>query len=297
MMLMRQGVIETAIRPTDTQIADIPTRREESGQRAQAHKDSETEADMLRRALLDHRCLSRLQSDRSVLRRSSLLDATSSPSSLLHELQESLSSASIRPHSSSRAMYVPLSSLRALITESKVEGILREEGLMQDPLAETEAMRIVGASMKLFAILVSRKRGADILKFLDEGISDIDLPFFLKPARTGSERMTLQTNGGRDIKALSEWTDSEIKSLAKKQWRMLAPVFKQGKHYDFPVAKILPFTNSGRIKMGRGFSEDFQAFIHPAHHTLWNFPVCRVSGHLNFSDACDNDRLTPSLYG
>ncbi|EAW19029.1 protein kinase domain-containing protein [Aspergillus fischeri NRRL 181] len=173
-------------------------------------------------------------------------------------------------------MYVPLSSLRELITESKVEDILREEGLVQDRNAETEARRIVQTSMKLFAILVSRKRGADILRFLDEGISDTDLPFVMKPARTGSERMTLQTNGGRDIKVLSEWTDPEIKSLAKKQWRMLAPVFEQGKHYDFPVAQILPFTNSGRIEIESGFSEVFQAFIHPAHHTFWDFPVCRI---------------------
>ncbi|GFF33597.1 hypothetical protein IFM61606_04242 [Aspergillus udagawae] len=129
--------------------------------------------------------------------------------------------------------------------------------------------------MKLFAILVSRKRGADILKFLDEGISDTDLPFVVKPARTGSERMTLQTNGGRDIRTLIEWTDSDVKSLAKKQWRMLAPVFEQDEHYDFPVAQILPFTNSRQIEIESGFSEVFQAFIHPAHHNFWIFPGCR----------------------
>ncbi|KAF4161116.1 hypothetical protein CNMCM6069_006079 [Aspergillus lentulus] len=226
------------------------------------------------RAPLDRQSSSGLQSDRSISRRSSL-DVASSPFSPLHELQESLSSASIEPDSSGHVVYVPLSSLKELITESKVEDILREEGLVQGRNAETEARRIVRTSMKLFAILVSRKRGADILRFLDEGISDTDLPFFMKPARTGSERMTLQTNGGRDIKALSEWTDPEIKSLAKKQWRMLAPVFEQGKHYDFPVAQILPFTNSGRIEIESGFSEVFQAFIHPAHHTFRNFPGCR----------------------
>ncbi|KAH1483782.1 hypothetical protein KXW28_001138 [Aspergillus fumigatus] len=172
-------------------------------------------------------------------------------------------------------MYVPLSSLRELITVSKVEDILREEGLVQDRNAETEARRIVQTSLKLFAILVIRKRGADILRFLGEGISDTDLPFMMKPARTGSERMTLQTNGGCDIKVLSEWTDPEIKSLAKKQWRMLAPVFERGKHYDFPVAQILPFTNSRRIEIESGFSEVFQAFIHGAHHTFWDFPGCR----------------------
>ncbi|RHZ43577.1 protein kinase domain-containing protein [Aspergillus thermomutatus] len=97
----------------------------------------------------------------------------------------------------------------------------------------------------------------------------------MKSARTGSERITLQTNGGRDIMALSEWNDFEINSLAKKQWRMLAPVFEQGKHYDFPVAQILPFTNSGQIEIEGGFSEVFQAFIHPAHHTFWNSPGCQ----------------------
>ncbi|KAH1439938.1 hypothetical protein KXX68_004185 [Aspergillus fumigatus] len=227
------------------------------------------------RAPLGRRSSSGLQSDRSVSRRSSLLDVTSSPFSPLHELQESLSSASIESDSSGHVMYVPLSSLRELITVSKVEDILREEGLVQDRNAETEARRIVQTSLKLFAILVIRKRGADILRFLGEGISDTDLPFMMKPARTGSERMTLQTNGGCDIKVLSEWTDPEIKSLAKKQWRMLAPVFERGKHYDFPVAQILPFTNSRRIEIESGFSEVFQAFIHGAHHTFWDFPGCR----------------------
>lgn len=249
------------------------------------------------RAPLGRRSSSGLQSDRSVSRRSSLLDVTSSPFSPLHELQESLSSASIESDSSGHVMYVPLSSLRELITVSKVEDILREEGLVQDRNAETEARRIVQTSLKLFAILVIRKRGADILRFLGEGISDTDLPFMMKPARTGSERMTLQTNGGCDIKVLSEWTDPEIKSLAKKQWRMLAPVFERGKHYDFPVAQILPFTNSRRIEIESGFSEVFQAFIHGAHHTFWDFPGCRVSGHFYFSDACEKNRLTPWLDG
>lgn len=197
-------------------------------------------------------------------------------------------------------MYVPLSSLRELITESRVEDILREKGLVQDIHAKTEATRIVRTSIKLFAILVSRKRGVDILKFLNEGISHADLPFVMKSARAGSERMTLQTNGGCDIMALSEWDEAEIKILARKQWRMLAPVFEQGEHYEFPVAQILPFlpfTNSERKKIESGFSEVFQAFIHPAHHTFWDSPGLQVSGHLTFSDACDEHRLTPRLDG
>ncbi|GIJ89124.1 hypothetical protein Asppvi_008054 [Aspergillus pseudoviridinutans] len=221
-------------------------------------------------APLDDQSSPGLQSDRSVSTQSSLLDVIPSPSSRLHGLQVSLSSASIQSYRSGHAIYVPLSRLRKLITESKVEDILHEEGWVQDLYA---ARRIVQTSMKLFAILVSRKRGADIFRFLDEGISDTDLPFVLKePARAGSERMTLQTNGGRDIRTTSEWQDSEVRSLAQKQWRMLAPVFELGEHYDLPGDQILPFTDRRQIETEGGFSNVFQTFIHPAHYT-GNFPV------------------------
>jgi hypothetical protein len=56
---MRQGDIESAIRATDNQIADIRTRREGFGpvDRAQAAADPETEADMKRHLDEEHKAL------------------------------------------------------------------------------------------------------------------------------------------------------------------------------------------------------------------------------------------------
>jgi hypothetical protein len=56
---MRQGDIESAIRTTDNQIADIRTRREGFGpvDRAQAAADPETEADMKRQLDEEHKAL------------------------------------------------------------------------------------------------------------------------------------------------------------------------------------------------------------------------------------------------
>ncbi|RLM02014.1 hypothetical protein CFD26_109125 [Aspergillus turcosus] len=56
---MRQGEIETAIRTTDNQIADIRTSREDIGlvDRAQAAADPETEVDVLRQIDEEHRGL------------------------------------------------------------------------------------------------------------------------------------------------------------------------------------------------------------------------------------------------
>jgi hypothetical protein len=56
---MRQGDIESAIRTTDNQIADLRTRREGFGpvDRAQAAADPETEADMKRQLDEEHKAL------------------------------------------------------------------------------------------------------------------------------------------------------------------------------------------------------------------------------------------------
>ncbi|GIJ98191.1 hypothetical protein Aspvir_000306 [Aspergillus viridinutans] len=56
---MRQTEIESAIRTTNNQIADIQTRREEFGpvDLAQAAADPETEADMLRQIDEEHKAL------------------------------------------------------------------------------------------------------------------------------------------------------------------------------------------------------------------------------------------------
>ncbi|EAW14252.1 protein kinase domain-containing protein [Aspergillus clavatus NRRL 1] len=199
-------------------------------------------------------------------------------SSALDELQTALSKARIEPHlTNGHVVYVPLSKLNELITEARVQEILSEGVMVGHSLVQKTARRIVQSSKRLFAILVSMKRGNQICRFLDEGITDAKLPFVLKP-RAEREPPILQTSGGRDIMSISGWAEDEIIRLVKKQWRMLAPVFEQGAHYEFPRLQILPFmapANAEDEQISGGWSVVYQACIHPAHHNIRNPVECQ----------------------
>ncbi|KAE8147724.1 kinase-like domain-containing protein, partial [Aspergillus avenaceus] len=64
--------------------------------------------------------------------------------------------------------------------------------------------------------------------------------------------------------------------LQKKQWEMIAPVFRQGDYYNFPKDQKLPFIISEPWGRG-GFGKVSKKRIHPLHHDFGLF-ACEGEG-------------------
>lgn len=137
----------------------------------------------------------------------------------------------------------------------------------------------------VFAILVLVERSDLILLFLDEDISDPDLP--LEPVKErgsliGFRRRNPSPDGLSQplLESFDKdtWSPSSREQFDMYQWFMLAPFFSQGKdgqikHYPLHDQHILPFATwnhaeDDNAESQGGYGRVIMVTMHPAHHKL-----------------------------
>jgi len=161
----------------------------------------------------------------------------------------------------------------------------KEPKLTDDEITKLAA-KICGASeerksyRKILAILLLIDRPSRITHFVDEGVSDQDLPLEIvetlstRPLRRRS--FDLRRRGDPLAKPLRcfmcprKWRKSTVERFEKYQWSLLAPFLSQDGprlfRFKIPDKAILPFERWERIGQQGGFSHVYEAEIHPDHH-------------------------------
>jgi hypothetical protein len=142
---------------------------------------------------------------------------------------------------------------------------------------------LIKSFRKIFALLVLVEATSSILQFLEEDVSDLDLPFsevkhdgihgLCRRGHTGENEAT-------SLKWLRRprWTLTRLRSFAYYQWKLLAPFFYQDddgdiKHYRLDDHHIFPFmtpygmTEEATEREG-GFGRVQMVNIHPDHHNF-----------------------------
>jgi hypothetical protein len=204
-------------------------------------------------------------------------------------LAKMLRGAQIEWPPNENSYFIPINKIRALENQELVWEEL--QGLfptMSGDRLENYVKVICTKATKIFAVILFSppRKSEAILTFIDEGITDANLPLVRVYRRRGSPTYTLakkehdecheQGHRGCGIKALSKWGRTGIQNLCRDQWLAQAPVFKKCEqeilHYEFDGAVILPFTDDeenaeGGLKIG-GYSEVWGVKIHPAHQDI-----------------------------
>jgi hypothetical protein len=174
--------------------------------------------------------------------------------------------------------------LRLIKTESIITELRRcMISLTREQLLKS-ADQIFDGAPRLFAILVYMSKSDCILSFLDEGLSDDDLPFIRAELKgnglgTGSFKLRSRRHPTRRIKCMDSWGRNAITSFDRDQWWMLAPIFKykDGKrskekvrHWDLEDNCVLPLVDDQELKAtDGGFSSVWGVLVHPAHQQLY----------------------------
>jgi hypothetical protein len=212
------------------------------------------------------------------------------------QLAKELRKARIECHQR-HTYFVPLNDLQRLITAPVIEReILAGNPHVKRTDARTYAKTIERSSQKLFAVLALRQKGAAICSFLENRISDADLPFL---RRDENRQLSLwRREPEQRIQAFKEYEDEEleVEEFSRLQWWMTAPVFdKYSRNWlELEEEVILPFIpmkdhekkNQGipQQKIG-GYSEVTAFRVHPAHHNFWDAYIPLVSSPMLFG-AC-----------
>ncbi|KAK7993700.1 6-hydroxy-D-nicotine oxidase [Apiospora arundinis] len=143
----------------------------------------------------------------------------------------------------------------------------------------------------VFALLVWFRRSSNILEFLAEDVSDIDLPLInITDSHDGSHRIgrrsrTSTTESGirSPLRCFSNWGRIESESFLRYQWTMLSPFFRESdyndvQHYELQDNHILPWVDDTKeeyLEQQGGFGTVFPVRIHEEHHNFGDPEACR----------------------
>lgn len=135
---------------------------------------------------------------------------------------------------------------------------------------------------KIFALLTWKKNLGAIFQFLDEGVSDKDLP--LKPYDTQGKpledshfRVHRNNHPTQIVSCFGGWADRKIKEFLRCQWTVLSPFLVLGdatniQHHEFHNDVILPFQplypETELVRMSGGFAVVNKVQVHPDHYRL-----------------------------
>lgn len=190
-----------------------------------------------------------------------------------------------------RSFFVPLDALYRIITPDRVRAALSSiETISAD--VEDLSKQICGSTVprpskratvtvcrRIFAILIYIGKGHMIQDFVEQGLSDRDLPF--QEADTADFQLQRNTRGGpAEILSLfnsSNWRSIEKRLFYRNQWSFLAPYFRfstdsqlQVLHYEFDdklVLPILPVGGIGGASVRSGpYATIEKVKIHPGHY-------------------------------
>jgi hypothetical protein len=150
--------------------------------------------------------------------------------------------------------FVPLPELEKFLTREKIVGLLREHGIEFHREAQV-ADAVFQNGLRLFATLASIRSIRFITRFLERE----------QVPRTG-------------LDSKFPWSESILlpiledskrcSSFLKKQWRFLAPIFRQDQYQRvLDDRTLLPFLSQTLLKQG-GFSKVFKVTIDRSHHQL-----------------------------
>ncbi|KAJ9148594.1 Kinase-like protein [Pleurostoma richardsiae] len=168
---------------------------------------------------------------------------------------------------------------RTPATESEIHAMARKicELTTSTGAAEYSEQLDKRSFRKIFAILLLIERPSKIWNFVEEGVSDADLPLVKIQRKSRPWTFKLRRKEARhtSLQCFKGWRHSTIARFEEWQWAMLAPYFARGtrkdvKHYTLPDETILPFTSWENKREPGGFGQVYKVSIHPDHHNFGN---------------------------
>jgi serine/threonine protein kinase len=154
---------------------------------------------------------------------------------------------------------------------------------------------------KIFALLVLVEKSESISLFLEEDVSDLDLPLASVKVRGLIElrrRNAPNRPFEKSLNCFRQWSPVRRKEFEEYQWTMLAPFFTQGQynhvsHYVLKDHHILPYISTEdeddkRSEYHGGFSRVFMVRIHKDHHNF--HPTTHCDRGFAIKQLLQNDR-------
>ncbi|KAM0236220.1 hypothetical protein ACHAP5_009471 [Fusarium lateritium] len=208
--------------------------------------------------------------------------------------------------------FLPRGELERLINVESVAKELIARGFKEES-AHTTAIHVCQETMvaggkkdkirsyqQIFAILVFMGQSCSIIYFMDDSVSDLDLPLVDRknPESPGGNSLYRRHSSHDPLECTEQWNEDQCtewspeqkRLFCEYQWLMMAPFFSlktsnKVSHYNLEDQRLLPFINDQEVLSGErsqqdnkhvvdveeiesGFSKVFMVWVHPQHHNL-----------------------------
>lgn len=208
--------------------------------------------------------------------------------------------------------FLPLGELDRLINVESVAKELIARGF-REQYAYTTAIQVcqetivpgekkpkIQSYQQIFAILVFMGQSCSIVYFMEDNVSDLDLPLVERkdPESPGRNNLYRRNSNHDPLECTEQWSEDQCtewspeqkRLFSEYQWWMLAPFFKfktpkKVSHYNLEDQHLLPFVDGKEVLSGRtgqhdneqvvdleeiesGFSKVYMVWVHPQHHNL-----------------------------
>lgn len=134
---------------------------------------------------------------------------------------------------------------------------------------------------KVFAILVRIRKPEEIVRFVEHGVSDADIPLanLLRPGSTRSIYLSRSNAPLQALQFLMSWEAGDCEDFEREQWTTVAPYFAKSKSgrplfFELHEKDVLPWKKILQMDSFGGFSQVFRIAIHENHHEFHDSSVC-----------------------
>ncbi|KAF3019283.1 hypothetical protein E8E14_007440 [Neopestalotiopsis sp. 37M] len=212
--------------------------------------------------------------------------ATTVMEDLLKRTQQKLRSSSRVSKHRTRRWFIPYDKLRAILTRKRIRSILLQTATFTTTppdILDTIARNICGRTRKpngrrtgyirIFGILVLIDQVKYIRNFLNELITDADLPLRLSPNHSLGSNLVLRNSDDDDcdppLSCFENWTPEHMDNFIGQQEKLVSPRFRmRGDQLCLHRLRsniILPFIECGKEAFFGGFGRVSKVKIHPGH--------------------------------
>jgi len=163
--------------------------------------------------------------------------------------------------------FIPADAIDKILTEQAIHEELDRITDLSTSDISIASHKIWEHARKTFGILVSIGKGRLISSFLNEGITDADLPINI-PNGASQQKEWIAS-----IKTFGGWPSRELDDFRRVQWYFLAPIFTSARtqHYELDDNCVMPFIKDTEHEArSGGFSDVWEVVIHPAHQKLFD---------------------------
>ncbi|ETS84620.1 hypothetical protein PFICI_02645 [Pestalotiopsis fici W106-1] len=204
----------------------------------------------------------------------------------IKRVQQELRSSHIHSQHKTQGWFIPYDKLRAILTRRRVRSILLQTATFQttpseilDMIARSICTRIRKQNgrrtgyIRIFAILVLIDQVRYIVDFLNELITDADLPLRPSPYHPLGSNLVMRNSDDDDVDSVlicfEDWKPEDMDNFIGQQEKLISPRFRmRGDQlclHRLPSNTILPFVECGRKAYLGGFGRVSKVKIHPAH--------------------------------